>query len=488
MRFLQSLVVATLICRAKSSSALQPFSANGADLSIAATSPRGARRSFAAASFASFTPTSETKLPATGTSAKWIPQARSSNDENRQKPYTPEQVVELAQSLSSPVAMPAGGFKGAELKRRKSAGASFRRGSSVSPDKPPLALEPVEYQQLDEVTLLPYVDRPAEVAELVGHPSNDRLFKLLKAAFPKEPMRQHWKALPPADWYWDEFINHLTKQSRVDCPDYAWVFRARQAVRARSVALWEKLGICLGCDPDLLNAGGEDGLPPSWGGLGLGEEGEYDPTFNYVHVEGLEAVDPEEQRRAERQFRESFGNIVEDEGEQAAAGMTALLGTIGENEGEEGAPVIRDSSARNPLLVDPINELDADANKPRDRSKSFVGLQILCSPSHPTVDLQSPLVSPRMGQAALPVFERGPGSPLFPSSFSSLSLEPNLGRSASVGIGGGVRAAPADFGRSNHKRWSKVERKQSATGLSESESNVFGIIRETDERCHNVRE
>lgn len=430
--------------------------------------------------------------------------------------FSPDEVLDIAQSLSSPVAIPEGGFKGAELKRRKSAGSSSaRRGSikGVSPEKPPLALEPVEYVQLDEDTLLPFVDRCAEVNELFQHPSNEKMFKMLKAAFPKEPARQHWMALKPEEWNWDEFVNHLTTLDRIQCPDYAWVFRARQAVRARSVALWEKVGTCLGCDGDLLNAGGEDGHPYSWGGLGLGEEGEYDYSQNQVWIEALEAVDPEEKERNERAFKDEFGEIVEDENEQAAAGMTALLGTIGE--GEEEAPLakpFKPTTAQRAggmdTIEDPLSSPRAQfkATLPRGsrashqhdesggqarsvRSRSFVGLQILTSPQAPAHGgslsrSQSISHSQSLSQSFAPgtpggggvqaVFDRGPGSPLFPSSFSSLSAEPNLGRSATVGIAGGIKPAPAGFGRDTgdaERRWSGIRRRKSGAELSESESS-----------------
>jgi hypothetical protein len=35
-----------------------------------------------------------------------------------------------------------------------------------------MELEPVEYVEMNEDVLLPYVDRPSEVAELVAQPSN----------------------------------------------------------------------------------------------------------------------------------------------------------------------------------------------------------------------------------------------------------------------------------------------------------------------------
>jgi hypothetical protein len=433
---------------------------------------------------------------------------------------TPEEVVEVARSLSSPVLLPEGGFKGAELKRRKSAGAGGSRramglgmsmssigsstpvSTSTSPEVPPIALEPVEYVQMDEDTLLPFVDRPAEVSELIKHHSNEKMFNLLRAAFPKHEVRDDWKDRKPEEWSWDEFILHLTIRTRDEVGDYNWVYASRQAVRARSVALWEKVGTCLGCDGDLLNVGGEDGGPVSWGGLGLGEEGEYDGSGNQVWIEGIEAVDAASQREMEKSedaFREQFGDIVEDEDGLAQAGMTALLGGLSESIPITSRPTTAQRAGSSDL-VDPMNSPGAQfqtlPTAKSLRSKSFVGLQILTSPkssnalsgfSHSRSPSQgngvvgSPMMSPS-GVGGNAVFERGPGSPLFPSSFSSLSVEPNLGRSASVGLagmGGGIAGKGrhgVDVGMSIEvggeegagKRWRGLARKPSGAGLSES--------------------
>jgi len=483
--------------RSKSSSALAPFSAMAALGDNPATSNHGPRRSFAASSFAGFAPLAPMRSP----SASYSPGGPDAvhritqlygtdNDVGIQrKTLTPEEVVEVARGLSSPVMVPEGGFKQTELKRRKSAGPANRRTQqeAAQPENPPVALEPVDYVQLDDETLLPFVDRPAEVAELLKHPSNEKMFKALRAAFPKTPARQHWQAMKPEEWNWDEFCMHLTILSRAECPDYAWVFRARQAVRQRSVALWEKVGVCLGCDGDLLNAGGEDDIPPSWGGLGLGEEGEYDPSQNQVYIAALEAMDPEERERAERELREEFGEIAEDDSE-SAAGMAALLELAVIGEGDEGTRIGgRPTIPQNPpkpsrhgksASIAHYGEIGRSPVRP-SRNRSFVGLQILTAPaSQPN---QSPLPrspsvvqTPALG-ASMPIFERGPGSPLFPSSFSSLSVEPNLGRSASVGLAGGMRVSPLEYRGADEggRRWSAIQRKPSGAGLSESELGCF---------------
>lgn len=479
------------------------------------TSDRGPRRSFAAASFGNSRPM-HVRTPSG--SGLGINTAHRLGD-GKTNAMTPEAIFDLANSLKSPVAMPEGGFKGAELKRRKSAGSSVSRRSShsfalteTSPGDPPIALEPVEYVQLEDDVLLPFVDRPEEVAELIEHPNNETLFTMLKTTFPKGAARDHWQALSPEEWNWKEFNKHLAL-TRIECPDYQWIFRARQACRRRSVAMWEKLGVCFGCDGDLLNAGGEDGLPSTWG-VNAPDEDEDDYGCGSAHawIQGLEAVDPDEAERAERDFAGAFGEIVDEQDEERVAGLgmgMGSMGAIGEDEEEiKDVPAYQQTPAQragNRSAIDPFHSpsghniaLGHAAASPRSvRSKSFVGLTIQTSPpmgyspSFPSTGRKGSVSFVRSPSALSPVIsssgnstatqtpapyqtDRGPDAPLFPGSFKNLSVVPNLGRVAGVGgtpgVPGGKGAGvnnPLAAGQGG--KW-KLNRKQSGAGLSESES------------------
>nr|ODN93822.1 hypothetical protein L204_05008 [Cryptococcus depauperatus CBS 7855] len=508
--------------RSKSQSSLVPFNAFASSFTAPATSARGPRRSFAASSFGASPNTQTMPLPspcgqAQNDSLHRVHSRLEEGDNIQSRYLSPDEVFTLAQSISSPVT--AASDEG--LKRRKSASSLPRRSALPdSPEKVTAELEPVEYVQMEEDVLLPFIDRAADVHDLLHSSVNAKLFSLLHAAFPKGPARPNWKQLNPEQWRWEEFVKHLTETDRADMDDYDWTFKARQAVRVRNVSLWEKLGVCLGCDEDLLNAGSEDDSPPSWGGLGLGEEGEYDPSANRVLIAGLEPKDEEE---AEARLKEEFGEIVEDEEGQAQAGMGALLelgsmATIGENE-EEGHKVQTSQTpaqrAGNKANIDPLLSQTCDSspqhadlhssprpftspNSPthaqtaipefRSPRKSFVGLQIRTAPSRPLYLplMRSPsVVQTPTTQNPLPIYDRGPGSPLFPSSFSQISREPNLGRRASVAVGEMVNWKGDAQIKDELHRWRKemrggsgypagvgelrsLRRKPSGAGLSES--------------------
>ncbi|WVQ76109.1 hypothetical protein IAR50_005751 [Cryptococcus sp. DSM 104548] len=462
--------------RSKSGSSLMPFNSFASYSDAPATSASGPRRSFAASSFGASPSTRPSALPVPEAvnkgSAHRVESRSSHRNVQKDKMFSPEQVVELARSINSPKAA------ASPLHRAKSA--RSLRSFENSPEKEQAELEPVEYVQMEEDVLLPFVDRASEVADLIAHPSNVKLFALLRAAFPKEPARPNWQTLNPEEWRWDEFLLHLTQVNRDDVDDYDWVYKDRQAVRKHSVALWEKLGTCLGCDEELLNAGSEDGSPNTWAGLGLDEDGEQDGNDGHVWIEGLAAQDQTERAHAERQLRDAFGGVVEDEGEAAAAGMTALLGPIGEDKGGELTPAQR---AAQKDKIDPmggglglgglgeIPESPVEYTRHRKSSSlhstsptmstsarqgrpSFVGLQICTAPSNGRSFSRSPSLtttslstsahntcppSPSLSTTShLYTYDRDPGNPLFPSSFSNLSLQPNLGRRASSSLNGGA--------------------------------------------------
>jgi len=418
---------------------------------------------------------------------------------------SPADVWDMANSLKSPVAIPEGGFKGAELKRRKS-GSGARRSSSshslagMATDEakaPPIALEPVEYVQMDDDVRLPFVEREEEVAELLAHENNKKWMSELQVAFPKDKARGHWQALSPESWSWEEFMRHM-KLKRAECPDYPWIFRARQACRKRSIAIWEKLGTCLGCDGDLLNAGGDDGLPSTWN-IGAEESDDEDEEDykggNQVWIEGLEAVDPDEVERAEKDFAGAFGAIAP---ESPAMGL-GMMGAIGEDEDEEEGPSHPTPAQRagNQASIDPFHQqsqIQSPTNGTRNiRSKSFVGLTIMTSPrlgtsgtspgdailrtpSFPSSPSQMTSLPSSHSQHQARVYQsdRGIEAPLFPSSFQTLSLEPNLGRAAekgqTPGVPGGKGAVVSiPLAPGSNGSW-KLNRKQSGAGLSESKS------------------
>lgn len=315
-----------------------------------------------------------------------------------------------------------------------------------------------------------------------------------------------WRAVDPEDWTWEEFQRHL-RLSRVESDDYEWIKQARRAVRARSEALWERIGICLGCDGDLLNAGEQEthlttaalsdvfDASTTAGSPILSAHPDDHFGFGQVWVEGLAAMEPEEIEMNDAKMVDD--HLSHDGGHSPLPGMAPALMDVVE---EEESSSTSDSASRPSLTPaqiaggrgepeDPFGAANSPGpnrqaelpgsmpeSKPKVRAKSFVGVQISTSPSLP-----SPALVHRPSYSGLLPggLERGPGHPLFPSSFSTLSIAPTLPNNnpalkaslsfsqASDAMHGGGHGNPA---RAALQSMLGFGRKQSRSGLSESES------------------
>lgn len=146
------------------------------------------------------------------------------------------------------------------------------------------------------------------------------MLEVIRPTFPTESVAQSsgsaaWRQVKPEEWTWDEFRNGHLMVSRAECDDFDWIRKARQAIRARSEALWERFGSLLGVDPEMMNMGEEyedvfapggalgdvfdsDATSPSLGIASPAVFASYDDRFGFigdenardqVWVEGLEA-------------------------------------------------------------------------------------------------------------------------------------------------------------------------------------------------------
>jgi hypothetical protein len=233
-----------------------------------------------------------------------------------------------------------------------------------------------------------------------------------------------------------------------------------------------------------LNAGGDDGLPSTWGiSTDTDDEDEEDDyrLRNQVWIEGLEAVDPEERERAEKEFAGAFGSIQPD---SPAMGL-GMMGAIGEDEDEEEMEVSSRPTpaqrAGNQASIDPFqsqghsplpNSLSLGVS-PSHKSNTYVGLQIMTSPrpgpgqGTPTSPRQS--LSRSISQSKVYVHERSAGDPLFVSHFGGLSIHPTLGRPEAVAPSVQTKGTGVPIGAGEGRKWG-LNRKSSGAGLSESES------------------
>jgi hypothetical protein len=249
-----------------------------------------------------------------------------------------------------------------------------------------------------------------------------------------------------------------------------------------------------------------------------------------VWVEGLEAAEssPSDMGRDDdtpagsfgnRKARSSGGLQLSGTGSESRSlsplpGLPLGMDTIGESEEEAAQRGARNTVGKltpaqragqeptqDPFGMTPPTPASVPGESPlgrslpssqKSRTKSFVGLQIFTMPSLPTAlpndyyRRDGDHSGFQQADANMPHLERGPGNPLFPASFSSLSLAPTLPnnnpalkRSSSIvqgrgepSSGSGSQASTPKMG-SGRPPWTELMRRKSRGGMSESELVFF---------------
>ncbi|KAJ3529709.1 hypothetical protein NM688_g7816 [Phlebia brevispora] len=335
----------------------------------------------------------------------------------------------------------------------------------------------VSFTPLPDDVYLPFIDRPAEVASMISTPPTAKLFTLLSQTFPPEA-RASSSANPSArtpsldsdstTWTYAELENWFRKVPREEADDASWVRKARACILPRSELIWERIKGALGVPPELDTDESEleedplaaylpppipiPGLPLSRGALNTG----------MLDADVFEPDSP-----------------VVPSGPSAAAGRSVdveVPASPGVSELELSIEPVVAAPPPPPSNVDPttgsnmtslheVREEDEEEQEPEDGNESagssqvssnaeVHGLRISTSASIPSY---SPNLDPESlgpgsfgaGKGASPspvrldtnegtydaLTERGPGHPLFPSSFAHLSTGPTLraiGRAQSV--------------------------------------------------------
>ena len=298
--------------------------------------------------------------------------------------------------------------------------------------------------------------------------------------------------------------------SRLESDDYEWIKQARRAVRARSEALWERIGTCLGCDGDLLNAGEQElnlttaalsdvfDASTTAGSPILSAHPDDHFGFGHVWVEGLAAAEPEDIEMNDGSSTKIAEENASHDGHSPLPGIApALMDVVEEEESSSNEPASKPTLTPAQIaggrgeLHDPFGKTSPPAParqtdlpgsltdvKPKVRAKSFVGVQISTSPSLPSpAQVHRPSYSGLLPGG----LERGPGHPLFPSSFSTLSIAPTLpNNNPALKASLSFSQASDAMNQSGHGNPARAAlqsmlgfpRKQSRSGLSESEFPV----------------
>ena len=310
----------------------------------------------------------------------------------------------------------------------------------------PAAPAPISFTPLPDSIYLPFVDRPGEVAQLMTTPPSAKLFGLLAQVYSADARKptgtesvETLLAKDPRQWSYADLEYWLKNVDRDAVSDVQWVMKARACIIAKSEPLWERVKGALGV-PHELDVDEEE-LPtivePAADPAAVLENDaeKYPPVFESPNP-AIEA-------------NSASPNL---EGEE----MILIEPVIAQNHDHPPTSSTLDPHATHELTE--VREEDEDAEDKGDTSSNtdslepeVHGLRIMTSPASPgsaiyaTSPLGSPLPmplgSPAISPMAIPrshsfhdkdapydaLAERGPGHPLFPSSFAQLSMRPTLG-------------------------------------------------------------
>jgi len=92
--------------------------------------------------------------------------------------------------------------------------------------------EPMDMVPLPEDILLPYADRPSELAELFALTANNVLLRLVSDTLARDSVDRETVNGDPVRWSVEAFHEHLMLP-REQCADALWIARIRRCIRPR---------------------------------------------------------------------------------------------------------------------------------------------------------------------------------------------------------------------------------------------------------------
>ncbi|THH32028.1 hypothetical protein EUX98_g2167 [Antrodiella citrinella] len=430
---------------------------HGSNASIGSASSKGepvGRLSFA---FTSFGPTGGTS---SGRSSPPSPRIRPTTPGSphrqsvalpvTQPKLSPEQLVDLARSSCNPRTTPVS-------------------SPGNGPAAPP-APAPVSFTPLPDSVYLPFIDRPTEVASLLSQLPTSKLVALLAQTFPANPTSTISSSPPrsssssvssmlsvsstapaldsdPKTWSFAQLAAWLRTVDRDVADDVTWVRKARACVLERSELIWERLKGALGVPPEL-NVDDED----------LPFHVQYQDRLKKYQLtdEDSSALDsavfePDSPVFPLTTAVDSAGELQEFSEPPADLGDSVTVSPVLASN----VPLPSNANALQEVLEEEEETEDADPDgtlQAEELAKKVQGLRFSTSPSTPIVQsggaspvvpfndgrsLRSNSFSSNGGQSFVlddgaddgtydPTRERGPGRPLFPSSFANLGMGPPL--------------------------------------------------------------
>lgn len=170
---------------------------------------------------------------------------------------SPDQLVDLARQSTSPRYVPPSLASTPNTPHPPALPSPGGSGPVAGPMTAPATFTP-----LPADVYLPFVDRPAEVNQLLSTPPTAKLFSLLAQTFPRKqdpeiPIDPTFST-DPLNWTFGTLRLWLTTVDRQSVNDALWVRNARRSVLSHSELIWERLKGALGVPPELEVDDGDD--------------------------------------------------------------------------------------------------------------------------------------------------------------------------------------------------------------------------------------
>lgn len=127
-------------------------------------------------------------------------------------------------------------------------------------------IHPVSFTSLPDSIYLPFIERPAEVTQLITQPPTNKLFALLAQTFPSpsspspstSPSEYTSSTVPPPPldsdskhWTFQQLVSWLRNVDRDVADDIIWIRKARACILEHSELIWERIRGALGVPPEL---------------------------------------------------------------------------------------------------------------------------------------------------------------------------------------------------------------------------------------------
>ncbi|EPQ30958.1 uncharacterized protein PFL1_01147 [Pseudozyma flocculosa PF-1] len=263
----------------------------------------------------------------------------------------------------------------------------------------------------DDGILLPFIDRPTEVEELLfDTKTNEPLLQRLCRVFGGSLQQPTRRGISEA---WDELLEILVGTDRAILDDEDWLVRLETIIMDRSAELWGQLQRCLGADGLLLDASAHASVVryDSWADGDARSDGGSDspgsepatpisealPSSSSVEVDvrALYELPPSYYKQPVGKLRRP--SMHDDHAEASLDAPSLSPRALRDQITSPSSPSLHLGEPLADIMEEPPKAGAVPATRPRSYSGKFAGLRIQAGPQHGARSPSTSSLSPGMG-------------------------------------------------------------------------------------------